>query len=172
VSGDQLGMILRDFSSLRLAVLNACDGARASHTDSFSGVTGSLVKRDIPAVIAMQSEISDEAAIAFATSFYDAIAAGSAVDASLAAARLSMFAERSDDIEWGTPVLFMRAPDGRIFDLPPLAPHSYPPIQERLTPAYPAAPPRDPPTRYRARSRTSARARSVTLTSSSPVETT
>jgi hypothetical protein len=28
-----------------------------------------------------------------------------------------MLAERSDDIEWGTPVLFMRVPDGRIFDL-------------------------------------------------------
>src|SRR5439155_2230171 len=30
---------------------------------------------------------------------------------------LAMLAERSDDIEWGTPVLFMRVPDGRIFDL-------------------------------------------------------
>jgi len=28
-----------------------------------------------------------------------------------------MLAERSDDIEWGTPVLFMRVADGRIFDL-------------------------------------------------------
>ena len=28
-----------------------------------------------------------------------------------------MLAERSGDIEWGTPVLFMRVPDGRIFDL-------------------------------------------------------
>src|ERR1700727_273015 len=30
VRGDELGMILRDFSSLRLAVLNACDGARTA----------------------------------------------------------------------------------------------------------------------------------------------
>jgi hypothetical protein len=40
------------------------------------------------------------------------------VDASLAAARLAIFAENSDDIEWGTPVLFMRVADGRIFDVP------------------------------------------------------
>ena len=65
----------------------------------------------------MQFEISDEAAIVFAGGFYDPLAGGVPVDASLAAARLAMLAERSDDIEWGTPVLFMRVPDGRIFDL-------------------------------------------------------
>ena len=116
VSGDKLGMILHDFSSLRLAVLNACEGARTARTDPFAGVAGSLVQRDIPAVVAMQFEISDEAAIVFGGGFYQPLAAGSPVDASLAAARLAMLAERSDDIEWGTPVLFMRVPDGRIFD--------------------------------------------------------
>jgi CHAT domain/SIR2-like domain len=117
VSGDKLGMILHDFSSLRLAVLNACEGARTARTDPFAGVAGSLVQRDIPAVVAMQFEISDEAAIVFANGFYQPLATGFPVDASLAAARLAMLAERSDDIEWGTPVLFMRVPDGRIFDL-------------------------------------------------------
>jgi hypothetical protein len=116
VSGDKLGMILHDFSSLRLAVLNACEGARAGRTDPFAGVAGSLVHRDIPAVVAMQFEISDEAAIVFSRGFYERLAAGSPVDESLAAARLAMLAERSDDIEWGTPVLFMRVADGRIFD--------------------------------------------------------
>jgi hypothetical protein len=117
VSGDKLGMILHDFSSLRLAVLNACEGARTARSDPFAGVAGSLVQSDIPAVVAMQFEISDEAAIAFASGFYRPLAAGSPVDASLAAARLAMLAERSEDIEWGTPVLFMRVPDGRIFNL-------------------------------------------------------
>ena len=117
VSGDKLGMILHDFSSLRLAILNACEGARTARSDPFAGVAGSLVQRDIPAVVAMQAQISDEAAIVFASSFYEQVAAGSPVDASLAAARLAILAERSDDIEWGTPVLFMRVPDGRIFDL-------------------------------------------------------
>jgi hypothetical protein len=117
VSGDQLGMVLHDFSSLRLAVLNACEGARAARNDPFAGVAGALVRRDIPAVVAMQFEISDEAAIVFASGLYQSIAGGAPVDASLAAARLAILAERSDDIEWGTPVLFMRVPDGRIFDL-------------------------------------------------------
>jgi hypothetical protein len=115
VSGDKLGMILHDFWSLRLAVLNACEGARTARTDPFAGVAGALVQRDIPAVVAMQFEISDEAAIVFAGGFYRPLAAGLPVDTSLAAARLAILAERSDDIEWGTPVLFMRVPDGRIF---------------------------------------------------------
>ena len=117
VSGDKLGMVLHDFSSLRLAVLNACEGARTGRSDPFAGVAGALVQRDIPAVVAMQFEISDEAAISFAGGFYRPLAAGFPVDASLAAARLAMLADRSDDIEWGTPVLFMRVPDGRLFDL-------------------------------------------------------
>ncbi len=116
VRGDELGIILHEFTSLRLAVLNACDGARSARTDPFAGVAGSLVQRDIPAVVAMQFEISDEAAIVFASAFYQQLAAGSPVDASVAAARLAMFAERSDEIEWGTPVLFMRVRDGRIFE--------------------------------------------------------
>jgi hypothetical protein len=116
VTGDKLGMVLHDFTSLRLAVLNACEGARSSRTDPFAGVAGSLVQRDIPAVVAMQFEISDEAAIVFANAFYQRLAAGSPVDASLASARIAMLAERSDDIEWGTPVLFMRGAGGRIFD--------------------------------------------------------
>jgi hypothetical protein len=124
VSGDQLGMILRDFSSLRLAVLNACDGTRTTCGDPFSSIAGSLVHREIPAVVAMQFEISDAAAIAFGGAFYEALAAGCPVDSGLAAARLSMFAECSHDIEWGTPVLFMRVPDGRIFDLPQIQPRS------------------------------------------------
>jgi hypothetical protein len=116
VGGDELGDVLHD-SSMRLVVLNACEGARTARSDPFTGVAGSLVQRDIPAVVAMQFEISDEAAIVFAHGFYGPIAAGSPVDASVAAARLAMRAERGDDIEWGTPVLFMRVPDGRIFNL-------------------------------------------------------
>ena len=122
VTGDQLGLILQDFSSLRLAVLNACEGARSSRHDPFSGVAGALIQRDVPAVIAMQFEISDDSAITFAASFYEALAAGAGVDASVAAARLSMFANHTENIEWGKPVLFMRVADAQLFDVrePPM----------------------------------------------------
>ena len=89
--------------------------------DPFAGVAASLVQREIPAVIAMQFEITDRAAIVFAHEFYAAVADGYPVDSAVAEARKAIFAD-ANDIEWGTPVLFMRVPDGRIFDVAPRAP--------------------------------------------------
>jgi hypothetical protein len=117
VSGQRLATVLANHTSLRLAVLNACEGARTSRRDPFAGVAASLVRREFPAVIAMQFEITDRAAILFAGQFYERLARGYTVDAALAWARLAIFADEND-IEWGTPVLLMRAPDGRIFDVP------------------------------------------------------
>ncbi|UCF29584.1 MAG: CHAT domain-containing protein, partial [Chloroflexota bacterium] len=114
VSGRYLGTLLHDQKSLRLAMLNACEGAITSSSDPFSGVAHSLVQKGIPAVIAMQDEITDEAAITLANEFYGAIADGYPVDASLGEARKAVFAQ-NNNIEWGTPVLYMRSPDGRIF---------------------------------------------------------
>jgi hypothetical protein len=116
VSGMELGTILADEMTLRLAVLNACEGARSSVDDPFSGVATSLVRREIPAVIAMQLEITDRAAITFACELYAALADGYAVDAALAEARKAIFAD-DNEVEWATPVLFMRVPDGRIFEV-------------------------------------------------------
>ena len=116
VSAQFLGTLLHDHRSLRLAVLNACEGARASRCDPFAGTAQSLVQQGIPAVIAMQFEVTDEAAICLTREFYAAIAVGYPVDAALAEARKAIFAEVSE-IEWGTPVLYMRSPDGRIFDV-------------------------------------------------------
>ncbi len=116
VSAQYLGTVLHDHGWLRLAVLNACEGARTSRTDPFAGVAQSLVQQGIPAVIAMQFEITDEAAITFAQEFYGALSLGYPVDGALAEARKTIFAQ-GNELEWGTPVLYLRAPEGRIFDL-------------------------------------------------------
>jgi hypothetical protein len=117
VTGEQLGVVLRNHPSLRLVVLNACDGARSSQDDPFAGVAQSLVQQGLPAVIAMQFEISDEAARVFASGFYSALASGYPVDAALVQARTAIHGNQLG-AEWGTPVLFMRSPDGRLFDIP------------------------------------------------------
>jgi hypothetical protein len=75
-----------------------------------------LIQQGIPAVIAMQFAVSDQAAIGLAASFYAALADGYPVDAALTEARKSLFTHDSG-AEWGTPVLYLRAADGRIFDL-------------------------------------------------------
>ncbi len=116
VNGEYLGTLLHDERTLRLAVLNACEGARASRDDPFSGVAQSLIQQGIPAVIAMQFAISNEAAVACAHEFYLALADGYPADAALAEARKAIYGEGLG-AEWGTPVLYMRAQDGRIFDV-------------------------------------------------------
>jgi len=116
MSGQYLGTLMHDERTLRLAILNACEGARTSRSDPFAGAAQSLVQQGIPAVIAMQFEITDEAAIALAHEFYAALADGYPVDAALAEARKAIFA-RGNDVEWGTPVLYLRSPDGHIFDV-------------------------------------------------------
>jgi hypothetical protein len=111
VNGERVADLLRNHTSLRLAVINACDGARASLTDPFGGVAQSLVRASIPAVVAMQFPITDDAAISFAAEFYKAMADYYPVDAALADARIVM-----NETEWGTPALFMRSPNGCIFE--------------------------------------------------------
>ena len=44
VTGEEVGSLLWDEHSLRLVVLNSCEGARSSHVDPFSGVAASLVE--------------------------------------------------------------------------------------------------------------------------------
>src|SRR5687767_740449 len=127
VDSQFLGMLLHDHESLRIAILNACEGARTSRTDPFAGSAQSLVQQGIPAVIAMQFEIADDVASRFAHEFYGALADGYPIDASLTEARKSIFAA-GREVEWGTPVLYLRAPDGRIFDIEAATPPSRGPV--------------------------------------------
>jgi outer membrane protein assembly factor BamD (BamD/ComL family) len=116
VSGYDLGTLLHDHRSLRLAVLNACEGARSSLTDPFAGSAQGLVQKGLPAVIAMQFEITDPAAITLAHEFYAALADGFSVDAALGEARKAIFAQ-GNDVEWATPVLYLRVPDAAVFKI-------------------------------------------------------
>jgi formylglycine-generating enzyme required for sulfatase activity len=116
VDAERLGVLLRDHRSLRLAVLNACEGARATADDPFAGVATNLVRQGIPAVVAMQFEISDPSARAFAGEFYAALAQGFPVDAAQAEARKAVYC-LPEDVEWGTPVLYLRSVDGVLFNV-------------------------------------------------------
>ena len=113
LGGPSLAYLLQDHPSLRLAVLNACNGARSSRENTFAGTAQVLVQHGVPAVIAMQSEVMDETACRFAETFYQALAAGLPVDACVGEVRRTLAAEHNP--EWGTPVLYLRATDGRLF---------------------------------------------------------
>jgi formylglycine-generating enzyme required for sulfatase activity len=115
VGANHLATILKDHKPLRLVALNACEGARLSPADPFAGVAGALMSLGLPAVLAMQFEITDRAAIQLAQVFYESLADGLPVEGALAEARKAIFAS-GNDMEWGTPVLYLRAADGLLFD--------------------------------------------------------
>ena len=127
VNSEQLGYILDSHNSLKLVFLNACKGA-SFKGDPFSSVARALVKKGIPAVVAMQFRITDSSAIILAQRFYQALAEGVDADTALATARRAVYVQDKyeKNFEWGTPVLFMRSPDGQLFD--PKPPFSLPRI--------------------------------------------
>ncbi len=63
----------------------------------------------------MQFAITDRAAIEFSRTFYDGLARGLAVDGAVQEARIAISMALGDSVEWGTPVLYMRSPDGTLF---------------------------------------------------------
>ncbi len=116
VTGRALGDTLKDSRSLRLVVLNNCEGARAADLDPFTGVAQSLIRKGIPAVVAMQFEVTDQAAREFSRGFYGGIGDGFPVDGALAEGRKFM-SRVAGGFEFGSPVLYLAAPTGEIFDV-------------------------------------------------------
>ena len=107
--------LLSDQATLRLVVLNSCEGARTTLTDPYAGVATTLVRLGVPAVVAMQFEISDGAAILFAEELYtNLIGRQDPIDAAIGEARKAIYAE-IDNVEWATPVLFLSDPDVELF---------------------------------------------------------
>ncbi|MCU0635878.1 MAG: CHAT domain-containing protein [Gemmatimonadaceae bacterium] len=108
--------ILSREDTLRLVVLNACLGSKGSASDLFSSTAATLVRGGVPAVVGMQYEISDAAAIQFARTLYDSLGDGFPIDAAVAEARVKLSTE-TGSVEWGTPVLHMLSPDGVLFEI-------------------------------------------------------
>jgi len=105
-------------ADLRLAVLNACESAVAPG-GPFLGLAPALVRGGLPAVVAMQMSMPDESAVVFAREFYRALADGQPVDACVTEGRLGIRVALPDTrIDWGIPVLFLRADDGQLFRKP------------------------------------------------------
>jgi hypothetical protein len=118
VGAEDISRLLAQHHPLRLVMLSACHTGRGSGLDTFSSIAAALIRRGIPAVVAMQFEITDSAAILFAQTFYQNVAKHRPVDECVMRARRAIRRDKKDSLEWGTPVLYLRAPDGHIFDTP------------------------------------------------------
>lgn len=80
VAGTTLAEYLSSTHAVRLVVLNACETAQAPEAgaghDPYRGVAHALMMGGISAVVAMQFQITDQAALAFCAAFYGALAHG------------------------------------------------------------------------------------------------
>ena len=111
---DWLASLLRD-STVRFVFINACESGHA-----VGGLTEVLVQRGVPAALGMQSNVADNVAIAFATGFYRALSDGWPVDAATVEGRRAIVNAKGNNLhqpDWVQPILYMRAPDGKILDV-------------------------------------------------------
>src|SRR3954452_22606593 len=118
VSGETLATLLKDAESLRFVFLNACETARSPvepEADALTSVSAALVMGGVPAVLAMQFPVSDEAAFDFSRVVHQRLAAGDAIESAVTAGRLAVYTAHRDSPEWAIPVLFTRLRDGHLF---------------------------------------------------------
>lgn len=112
VNDDTFAELFVNSPSIKLVVLNACKGAALSSSQPLTGSAARLVRRGVPAVVAMQFSIYDKAAIAFAQSFYRSLFASAdrgRVDVAVSRGRHVLAARFKDQRELAAPVLFMHA---------------------------------------------------------------
>jgi hypothetical protein len=117
VSARELGIFLNS-SEVRLIVLDACNSARLM-LDPYRSIAPALIRAQIPAVVAMQFTVPQEATRAFAGEFYRSLAEGFPIDACVTEGRKAIIGTtglRKPD--WGIPVIYTRAPDGKLFERP------------------------------------------------------
>jgi tetratricopeptide (TPR) repeat protein len=119
ILASQLAQLLRDEPPLRLVVLNACFGARGGLHDEASSTAAILVRHGVPAVLAMQNAISDDAANVCARDFYEAVADGLAVDDAVSEVRKAILGACAGSLEWITPVLHIGCENSILFRMGP-----------------------------------------------------
>lgn len=134
-----LSLLIQGTKSLRLVFLNSCEGAREGGK-SLSSTASQLVSAGVPAVIAMQFEISDSVAIRFAHAVYRRLCSNQPIDTAVTEGRRAI--KLSNSFEWSTPVLFLRTSDTVLFEFEASAPNSAvkspPTFGENVLPTPPA----------------------------------
>jgi len=108
--------ILLNRSGLQLVILDAGHNAQLI-TSSYRRIAPALIHAQIPAVVAMQSTVPHQTTRVFASEFYRTLIENYPIDACLTEGRKAILQiaglSRPD---WGIPVLYTRARDGRLFD--------------------------------------------------------
>jgi len=118
VPGNLLAETLRASRELRLVFLNSCEGATLGHRpgqNPLLGTAAALVRRGVPAVLAMQFPITDIAARVFSEAVYLSLARGRSLESAVGDGRLALHQADPDSWEWVTPALFTALSGAEVF---------------------------------------------------------
>ena len=114
VRDDELSsMLARQGIQPRLVFLAACQSATRSTADAFRGLAPKLISVGVPAVVAMQDDITVGSALAFSARFYERLLDHGRVDQAVNQARGALLTARRPDA--AVPVLFMRLRSGQLW---------------------------------------------------------
>lgn len=114
-----LAEIFEGDPNLRLVMLLACHGGAPSTDDPFSGLALQIVKRGLPAVVAMRQAVSLPTAKSFSQLFYANLARSGSVERAVNEARQQLYLLQQEGDEWATPVLFQRLADDLLWEPEP-----------------------------------------------------
>lgn len=118
LSGADLAILLGEQRALRLAVINACEGARGDGRDILASTARTVAEADVSAVVAMQYKITDSAALEFSRAFYRSVAGRQSIDEAVVRARQAVRGAAESTLQWMVPVLHLRSADGALFAAP------------------------------------------------------
>jgi CHAT domain len=105
---------------IRLVFLNACETGRGEargtprqKADFNRGIAPALVANGVPAVVANQFSVRDDAATEFSQHFYWSLAQGATFGSAAREARIAVnYSTSHDTIDWAVPVVYARDPEG------------------------------------------------------------
>lgn len=116
VSADYFSELFNRFKP-GLVVLHTCESGALSSSKAFVGIASRVVQMNVPAVAAMQFEVSNAAAQRFALEFYRRLAENEPVDKAVQEARryIALSSPGYGSRDFATPILFMSIREGRLF---------------------------------------------------------
>jgi hypothetical protein len=116
VSADYFSELFNRFRP-GLVVLHTCESGAFSSSKAFVGIASQVVQMNVPAVAAMQFEVSNATAQRFALEFYRRLAENEPVDKAVQEARrqIALSSPGYGSRDFATPILFISIREGRLF---------------------------------------------------------
>ena len=102
---------------VRLVVLHLCEPSPLDFEVTFERLAPALIRKGIPAVVAMQYPLSGHAAGRFVKKLYEGLAEGQSIEEAVQGARSDLFVKFEEDRLFGSPLLYMQSLDSQLLPL-------------------------------------------------------